>query len=255
MTEKETQLVTAVCRIGADVVKSSAVLLSTFVLGWQWSAPKSPTAASGKPLCAILQKCRPKMRIRILYLANILLLFTSCGKKENKDILESDIKYIYTEPSYLGERKKYKIGKYKIDYSDKGFIKISYSETYNFGKPQKILLNKNDKYYDYFDLSQKDSLSKKSYLFLSKNYSDSYRSIEKTSTSNLEPPPPYFDEFNRTFEYFDDSIIFKKIDNLNLMYIKDNNLGRITAAEYYYDDDFRIKKIVERFGKTTITYK
>lgn len=195
------------------------------------------------------------MRIRILYLANILLLFTSCGKKENKDILESDIKYVYTEPSYLGERKKYKIGKYKIDYSDKGFIKISYSETYNFGKPQKILLNKNDKYYDYFDLSQKDSLSKKSYLFLSKNYSDSYRSIEKTSTSNLEPLTPYFDEFFRTFEYFDDSIIFKKIDNLNLMYIKDNNLGRITAAEYYYDDDFRIKKIVERFGKTTITYK
>ncbi len=195
------------------------------------------------------------MRIRILYLANILLLFTSCKKKENKDILESDIKYVYTEPSYLGERKKYKIGNYKIDYSDKGFIKISYSETDNFGNPNTVLLNKNNRYYNYFDLSQKDSLSKHSYLYFSKNTSDSYRSIEKISTSNLEPPPPYFKEFNRPFEYFDDSIIFKKIDNLNLMYIKDNNLGRITSSEYYYDDDFRIKKIVERFGKTTITYK
>jgi len=33
MTEKEPQLVTAVYRNGADVVKSSAVFLSPFVLG------------------------------------------------------------------------------------------------------------------------------------------------------------------------------------------------------------------------------
>lgn len=195
------------------------------------------------------------MNVQIFYLIYIFLFFISCEKKKNIDILESDVKYIYTESSYLGERKKYKIGKYKIDYSDKGFIKISYSETKNFGKPKTILLYKNNKYYDYFDLSQKDSLARNSYLFLSKNPSDSYRSIEKISTSNLEPPPPYFDNLNNHFEYFDDSIVFKKIENLNLMYIKDNNLKKINAAEFYYDDNFKVKKIIERFGKNTITYK
>lgn len=195
------------------------------------------------------------MKMTLFYFTIFFLSFISCEKEEKEDILEPNVKYVYTEPSYFGKRKKYKIGKYKVDYSEKGFIKISYSETDNFGKPKTILLNKNNKYYNYFDLSEKDSLSNKSYLFFSKNHSDSYRSIEKISGSDLEPPPPYVDEFNRAFEYFDDSIIFKKIDNLNLMYIKDNNVRRITSAEYYYDDNFRIKKIIERFGKTTVTYK
>ena len=43
---------------GDSVVKSSFVLLSKFVLGWQWSALKSPPSGSCKTLCTIIE--RPK---------------------------------------------------------------------------------------------------------------------------------------------------------------------------------------------------
>jgi len=36
---------------GGSVVKSSFVLLPNFVLGWQWSAPKSPPSGSRKTFC------------------------------------------------------------------------------------------------------------------------------------------------------------------------------------------------------------
>ncbi|WP_221410390.1 hypothetical protein, partial [Riemerella anatipestifer] len=89
-------------------------------------------------------------------------------------------------------------------------------------------------------------------MFFSKNPADSYRIIKKISTPNLEPPPIYVDNRGRQFEYFDDSIVFKKVGELNLMYIKDNNLGKVKGEKYYYDDEFRIKRIVENWLETKI---
>ena len=193
--------------------------------------------------------------IKTIYII-IAFLIISCGKENNKNyILESNLDKITIEFPDSKKVKEYKIGKYKIDYSTDGFIKIFYSENSIFKTPKTILLRKNGKYYNDFDLNSKDSLSAKSHLFFSKNPNDSYRTIEKISNSNLEPPPPYFSDEKNYFEYFDDSIIFKKKERLNLMYIKDNNLDKISSSEYYYDENYRIIKIIEKFGKTEIEYK
>lgn len=195
------------------------------------------------------------MNIRKIYLILVLLLYFSCQENNDFDILESNTKTISFESANSDRKKEFKIGKYKIDYSSKDLIKIYYTENSNFNKPNRILLYKKDKYYADYDFSKKDSLSDKSILFFSKNTSDSYRILEKISTSNLEPLPPYFDSLGKPFEYFDDSIVFKKYENLNLMYIKDNNLGKVRGAKYYYDNNYRIKKIVEELGDKQIIYK
>lgn len=195
------------------------------------------------------------MNITKIHYVLILSLFFCCNKKNDFDILQSEIKILKIETEYSGRKTEYKIGQYKIDYSTKEQIKIYYSDNSTFSKPQRILLYRKDRYYDNFDLSKIDGLSQKSTIFLSKNPSDSYRIIEEISISNLEPPPPYFDISGKPFKYFDDSIIFKKSENLNLAYIKDNNLSKVQSAEFYYDNNYRIKKIVENIGGKIVIYK
>lgn len=194
------------------------------------------------------------MKIRINNILFVLLSLYSCERKDTY-ILKSDIKQIAVRSSHSDIIKNYKIGKYKIDYSSKNFIKIFYSDEKPFIKPRIILLRKNDKYYSDFDLRNLNRLSPNSFLFLSNNPSDSYRHIEKISTSNLEPPPPYIDKNGRYYQNFDDSIVFKKNGKLTMMYLKDNNLGQIRPPVYFYDNNYRIKKIIEKFGNIQIIYK
>ena len=77
--------------MGADVVKSSAMLLSTFVLGWQWSAPKSPIAASGKSYATLKQH---KKKLKTLLVGIVISIgLNSCGfifGQNNPDAIKNE---------------------------------------------------------------------------------------------------------------------------------------------------------------------
>jgi len=189
------------------------------------------------------------MKISNLLILVILVFLISCSKNKTY-FLESEIKSIHSEIPHFDISKNYKIGKYKIDYSQNNHLKIYYSSNSKFLNPKFDLLKKNNFYYDDYDLESKDSLNKNSRLFFSLNPKDSYKVIKENKPNKGEPPLPY------SFKYFNDSIVFKKLENnITKMYVRDNNTGYLKSPEYYYTDDFKIVKIIETISETKVKYE
>ena len=186
--------------------------------------------------------------MRLLLLLSFIL-FASCNKQRKTYELKSETTSIHSVLPHFGIERFHKIGNYKLDYSENGHLKISYSNKPYYGKSKLDLLKINNKYYNYFDLNSKDSLSADSYLFLSTDPADSYRKFFELKPKNGEPPLP------NQGRYLDDSVIFKKDKDLIKMYIKDNQSGNYRTPEYYYNDQYEIVKIVERVFAERVIYK
>ncbi|QOW09877.1 hypothetical protein Q73A0000_05620 [Kaistella flava (ex Peng et al. 2021)] len=191
------------------------------------------------------------MKFSICSLVSFILCFNCCSKNEDIYNLKSQLKKVPSKLLRFGTKEEYINSQYKIDYSEKGYIKIAYlnnSISQNKINAVKLLRVKN-KYYNGYDLDEKDSLNTNSYLYLSLNPNDSYQRIYNLKTSDDTPPPPY------EFPVYNDSIIFKKNGNLTKMFIKDNNTNRIKSTIIYYDSNFRIKKIEQKIYDVIINYE
>ena len=97
-------------------------------------------------------------------------------------------------------------------------------------------------YYNYFNLDNKDSLDRNSFVFLTKK--------EKIIENEIEPEPIGY--WKKSTE------IFKKENNgiysRQLFFTSPNNY-KLDFGKYYYDENFRVIKIVETIGNNTITYE
>ena len=184
------------------------------------------------------------MKLSIFNLLVFVFCFNCSKKCEDVYYLKSQIKKVPTKLLRFATEDEFKNSKYKIDYSEKGYIKISYNN-----KNKIKLLQIGNKFYNYYDLNRKDSLNSNSYLYLSLNPKDSYQRFYEIDKSNDVPPPPY------QFSIYNDSIIFKNEGNLTKVYLKDNNENRIKSWVIYYDSNFKIMKIEEKLFDIIINYE
>ena len=177
---------------------------------------------------------------RIIPLFIILIFFLSC-KKSDKKIYEliPDKEFYYIKKEN-GDSIKVYAERFKLDYSKPKFLTISrFNHSIKKFNIESILLNVDSNYYNYFNLSKKDSLDENSYVFLTKR--------ERKIENDIEPTPiSYWKKGTEIFKKEYDGVYSRQ-----LFFTSPQNYI-LDFGKYYYYEDYKIFKIVETIGKDTI---
>ncbi|OWR14547.1 hypothetical protein [Chryseobacterium sp. VAUSW3] len=172
-----------------------------------------------------------------------ILILISCNKSEENIYELNPDKDFYFVKKENGDSMKVFAEPFRFNYSKPKYLIISrFNKNINKFEVQSVLLKVKQNYYNYFNLKKKDSLDENSFVFLTKQ--------EKIIENEIEPKPISY--WKKSTE------IFKKEDNgvysRELFFTSPNNY-KLDFGTYYYDEDFRIFKIVEIVGNDTITYE
>lgn len=173
----------------------------------------------------------------------IIFLFMCCSKSED-DIYElRPDKSFYFLKKENGDSIKIFAEPLLLDYSERKFLKISrYNSTSKKFEREMILLKVKDEYFNYYNLQNKDSIDEGSFVFLSKEP----KVIENRIDTN---PLNYWKKGTEIFK------IESSGDYSRQLYFTSPKNYILDVGKYYYDEDYKIFKVVETIGRDQITYE
>ncbi len=173
----------------------------------------------------------------------IIFLFMCCSKSP-KDIYElRPDKSFYFLKKENGDSIKTFAEPFLLDYSKPKFLKISrYNSNSKKFELEMTLLNVKGEYYNYYNLQNKDSIDEGSFVFLTKEA----KVLENIIDTN---PLNYWKKGTEIFKAESNGVYSRQL------YFTSPKNYILDFGKYYYDEDYKILKIVETIGRDKITYE